>query len=561
MTSVASTQQLAPLPQIWGDVPQRNPNFTGRETLLADLHSALSSRQETAVLPQALHGMGGVGKSQMAIEYVHRHSADYDVVWWVPAEQESQIQASLTRLALRLHLDVGPDPATAVREALSTGASGYRSWLLVFDNAESPKNVQKYLPTGGAGQVLITSRDSDWARITRSVEVDVFTRDESTAFLRKRDPDLSDASAGRLADALGDLPLAIEQAATWQIATGMPVDEYLALLTDKRIELLDDVPSSGYPDSVAAAFELSLEKLQAVNPAARQLLQICSFFAPEPFSRDFFKGSSATITGELDVMLGDSFRLSRAIRDIQRYALARFDHGRNALQIHRLVQTVLIGRMAEDERIRMRLGAHTLLANNMPVSPSRPVDWPAYQALLPHVAASRAVESSDPRVQQLVDGVVRYLYHSGDHVGSQALAEEALKWCRENDGAAAQQTLRMAQWVGHLRWKNGQFAEARTLNLETLDLSRRTYGERDEGTTFARYLVSIDRRTEGDFIGSCDLDEQGMQAARNEFGVDDPVTLILAHSLGVSLRLNGEFARARAVDEDTLGRRETLFGP
>lgn len=564
MPSVAPTQTPAPLPRVWGDIPQRNWNFTGRDSLLEELHEKLSRTQQTAVLPQALHGMGGVGKSQVAIEYVHRHSAEYDLIWWIPAEQESQILTSLTQLALRLGLDVSPEANTAVpavREALSTGTTGYLNWLLIFDNAEAPQEVIKHFPTGGAGKILVTSRDLDWSRVTRSIDVDVFTRDESKTFLLGRNPDLTDGAADQLAEALGDLPLAIEQAAAWRAATGMPVADYLELLEQKRIEILEASPSPDYPDSVAAAFRLSLEKLKAVNPAALQMLQVCSFFAPEPIAREFFAGSPvAQITDELDAMLSDSFRLSRAIRDINRYALAKIDHQRNTLQIHRLVQAVLVGRMTNDERVVMRRGAHTLLANNRPNNPGRRADWRLYQALQPHVAVSRAVESADPRVQQLVKGVVQFLYYWGDHAGSEALAAEALEWWRKTSGPATQLTLEMASWLAYMRWKNGKFAAARELNGQALALYREHFGDRDEGTLNAMYAVTIDLRTSGDFARAQELDEQTLEAARSEFGEDDPATLKFAHSLGVSLRLNGHFERARKLDEDTHRRREIVLG-
>ncbi|MFI5897428.1 FxSxx-COOH system tetratricopeptide repeat protein [Actinoplanes sp. NPDC051513] len=564
MPPIAPPKVSESLPRVWGDIPQRNPNFTGRESLLQDVHEKLSQTQQTAVLPQALHGMGGVGKSQVAIEYVHRHSAEYDLIWWISAERESQILSSLTQLAQRLNLDVSPEANTAVpavREALSTGATGYHNWLLVFDNAEAPRDVQRHFPTGGAGKILVTSRDLDWSRITRSTEVDVFARNESKEFLSGRNPDLSDRDAEKLAEALGDLPLAIEQAAAWRTATGMSVAEYLKLLEQKRIEVLDASPSPDYPSSVAAAFALSVEKLMAVNPAAVQLLQICSFFAPEPISRDLFSGSPvAPITDDLDATLSDSFRVSRAIRDIQRYALAKIDHARNALQIHRLVQAVLIGRMSPDERIVMRRGAHTLLANNKPSNPGRRADWATYQALQPHVTVSRAVESTDQRVQQLVDGVVRFLYHWGDHSGSEALAEEALECWRAAGASAAPQTLQMAKWLGFMRWTNGKYLQARELNRQTLELYEGTFGDQDEGTIDSMYMVAIDLRTSGDFHAARDLDEKVLAAAKRELGEDDPATLRFAHSLGVSLRFTGEFSRAADLDVDTLKRRELVLG-
>ena len=138
---MSSLAQAAPdvlkLPQVWGNVPPRNPNFTGREGLLLDLRGQLEVQRETAVLPHALHGMGGVGKSQVAIEYVHRYRGDYDLIWWIPAEHPGQILTALTDLAHRLELDVSPEANSAVpavREALSTGRTSYHNWLLVFDN-------------------------------------------------------------------------------------------------------------------------------------------------------------------------------------------------------------------------------------------------------------------------------------------------------------------------------------------------------------------------------------------------------------------------------------------
>ncbi|GAA4945224.1 hypothetical protein GCM10025331_35550 [Actinoplanes utahensis] len=564
MPPVGTTPPLVRLPQVWGEIPQRNPNFTGREDLLRVIHDELNRSQETAVLPQALHGMGGVGKSQVAIEYVYRHSAEYDLIWWVPAEQEGQILASFTQLAQQLKLDVGPEVNTAVpavRDALSTGRTPYKNWLLVFDNAEAPQSVKKFFPTVGSGKILVTSRDRDWTRFTRSVEVDVFTREESRDFLLGRELGLDGEDAERLADALGDLPLAIEQAAAWRATTGMPIEEYLDLLEQKRIDVLETSPSPDYPDSVAAAFELSLEKLREKNPAALQLLQICSFFAPEPISRDLFAGSPvAPISEELDPVLSDRFRLSRAIRDIQKYALAKIDHARDALQIHRLVQAVLVGRMTDEERVHMRRGAHTLLANGNPNNPSRPEEWRRYQGLRPHVAVSRAVESADPRVQDLVFGIVQFLYYWGDHPGSEQLAEEAHGWWAKTRGAFHPETLRLAKWLGWMRWVNGDFAGAKQLNQRTLDLYQEHIGDRDEGTLDAMYMVSIDLRTAGEFVAARDLDERILTIARQEFGRDDPATLIFAHSLGVSLRLTGEFKRAAELDEDTHRRRQMILG-
>ncbi|MFE3939938.1 NB-ARC domain-containing protein, partial [Streptomyces goshikiensis] len=198
-------------PRVMGNVPPKNPNFTGRENLLAAVEEQLRSDETAAVLPHALHGMGGVGKSQLAIEYIYRHSHEYNVIWWIPAERENLILGALVDLARALDLDVGPQANTAVpavREALRTGRP-YENWLLVFDNAEDIETVRRYFPTGGPGKIIVTSRNRDWERVAAPLTVNVFERDESIALLQRRARDLSNDDADRLSDAIGELPLAI----------------------------------------------------------------------------------------------------------------------------------------------------------------------------------------------------------------------------------------------------------------------------------------------------------------------------------------------------------------
>lgn len=554
------------LPQVWGNVPPRNPNFTGRESLLRDLHDRLAVERETAVLPHAIHGMGGVGKSQVAIEYVHRHRGDYDLIWWIPAEHDGQILSALTALARRLGLEVrdigeANTAVPAVREALSTGSTPYQNWLLVFDNAEDLSEVRPHFPTGGAGKILVTSRNPEWAEVARSLEVNVFTRTESKIFLTKRTPELTEEEADRLAEALGDLPLAVEQAAAWRVATGMSVDQYLQLLEEKRIELLALGTSPNYELSVAAAWNVSLDKLEQVNLAALQLLQVCSFFAPEPISRELFAGSpSAPITDPLDETLRDPIKLARAIRDIQRYALAKFDHRNGTLQMHRLVQAVLSGRMDEERREVMRRGAHTLLANGDPNNPALPSYWARYQALGPHVTVSRAVMSHDPRVHQLVFNMLQFLFYWGDHEGGAALAKEVHEQRRADLSDDHEHTVAVAKWRAWILWVLGSFKEARQINERSLELSRAAFGENDEATLDAMTRVAVDLRTAGDFTGALKLDQEAVEKCRRELGEDDPATLRAAFHLGISLRHVGRFAEAWKLDSDTYRRQSAVIG-
>jgi len=550
-------------PPVWGNVPPRNRAFTGRVQLLEELHQRLQEGT-TAVIPEALQGMGGVGKSQLAVEYVYRHMHEYQIVWWIPSEQPQQIRQSLVELAGRLELNVSGGEAgaaiPAVIEALRVGEPD-KSWLLVFDNAETPDSVRDFFPTNGPGRILVTSRNAQWATAARPLEVDVFTRAESRQLLQLRTPDLDDATADRLAETLGDLPLAVEQAAVWLAETGMPADEYLRLFEQHAYELMAGDPPPDYPLSVAAAWNLSLERLQRDDPAALQLLQVCAFFAPEPISRRLLTGiRDAPVPPELALALSDPIRLGRAIRDVNRYALARINHSTNTIQMHRLIQRVLINQMPDELKVQLRTGAHTLLAHGDPVEPSSPEQWQRYGELLPHVLSSKAVLSGDRWVRQLVLNEIEYLYYWGDHEGSRDLARDAYETWSQADGVNNEHALRAAKLYGDVLRLLGHHRLAYELDQRTREAMAETMGAEHETTLEITSMVAWDLRVRGDFAGASELDSHAFETSRRIFGPNDVSTLTFAHRVALNLRLTGDFRKALELDRETHRRKVEELG-
>jgi hypothetical protein len=544
-------------------VPLRNANFTGREGLLRELGERLDASSPTAVLPEALHGMGGVGKTLVAVEYVYRHIADYDLVWWIPSDDPALIQSSFVELAEKMQLSImDPSPLVAVPavlEELRNPGADLR-WLLVFDNADQPEDLRQFLPQGN-GHIIVTSRNPRWSSVARAVEVDIFDRPESIELLQRRCPELTDDESLQLANVLGDLPLAIEQAGAWCAETGMPVSEYLTLFEQQRVDLLQDNAPIDYPVTVAAAWNVSLERLRRDSPQALQLVQLCSCFAPEPIRRSIFTDlRDSTVPAELADALQKPVSLGRAIREIKRYSLARVDHRNDTIQLHRIVQAVVQDQMSPAEQARMRHIAHLLLLKTDPNLPGIPQHWPVYSNLNPHVRVSRAVDCDDSAVRRLVVNQAVFLNAWGDYQGSYELAEEARRLWFEKFGEDNLDTLSAARRVATARRSMGDYMPAKTLDERTFALLRETVGDDHEETLVLSGLVSADLRAAGDFAGARRLNEDSHARARRVFGDDDPTTLFTAHNLAMSLRLTGDFTAARDLDELAWQGRREVFG-
>ncbi|MGC0374155.1 tetratricopeptide (TPR) repeat protein [Streptomyces sp. SAI-229] len=555
-------------PALLVNVPLRNTSFVGRQALLRAVEDQLGAQDTAAVLPHALHGLGGVGKSQLALEYIYTHQHDYKVICWIPAERDSLILAALAQLAAQLGVaPAGQDGAPAantavpaVLEALRTGTP-YANWLLVFDNAEDVDAVRQYFPTNGPGKVIVTSRNRAWERVATPLPVNVFDREESIELLQRRSPDLSEEDADRLAEALGDLPLAVEQAGAWRAVTGMLVDEYLDLLAQRSPEILELDPAPDYPVSVAAAWDISLERIKTNNPGARQLLDICASMAPEPIPRSMLRGSrGVNVTPEVDPLLRESIKLNRAVRDLSQFSLIKVDPRSDTLQMHRLLQTVLLAKLSRRERERMRDAAHQLLSAAKPGPYGSSLEWRAYQALLPHVLTSQAVTSTDTYVRELVFDTIWFLYYWGDHEGAADFARQAWSAWLAASGEEDFHVIRMTKSLGFLLRQIGQVPESIPLTEKALEVSRRIEVDTEDMIDSLCEMADA-RGYQGRFDEARELTEEATELARSLFGPDDPMTLRATHAWGVDLRLCGRFREALPLDRENAQQRELLFGP
>lgn len=212
--------------RIWNVPHLQNPAFSGRTDILAELREALTS----GAVKQVLWGMGGVGKSQIAIEYIYRHNADYSIFWWMGAEEPAALAAEFARLAGELDIpEKASTDQSVIVNAVKQHLGQLDGWLLVYDNAAAPEDIKNLLPMGGSGHVIITSRNPNWGGVAKTMKIKKFRHEESIGYLMERTQQDENKAASDLADELGDLPLALSEAASYMETTGTSMSEYLDL--------------------------------------------------------------------------------------------------------------------------------------------------------------------------------------------------------------------------------------------------------------------------------------------------------------------------------------------
>ena len=545
-------------PKIIGGVPPLNPNFVGREELLHELRSRLSGHGRSPVLPVTLQGLGGVGKTQLAAEYARRFQADYDLVWWIPSDDELSVRRSFVSLARRLALADSEDVTHTVNTVLDELRVGRPTpnWLLIYDGVGEPREIRGYLPSG-SGNVLITSRSRSWISQSTVIELDVFTIEESVAFLTHRWTEIGVEEARLLGEELGNLPLALDQAVAVHTETGMPLPTYLSLLRASPGQVLAD----NYEHSVARTFRLALDHLTEQSPAAAQLLEVCSFLSSHPIAVPMLvRGRSAPLPPDLSEALQDDVKMRRAVREIGRFALAQLDAKRDTIAIHKLVRALVRDGLGVQQRALTEHSAHQLLALANPGVPDNEATWTQHAQISPHVIPSGVLTSGDPHVRSVVVDQIRYLFVIGNYADSASLAEQAKMIWEEALGPGNEMTLVVDLYLGNALRELGQYERARAVNEVTLPLMRDVFGPDDEHTLRLANSLGADLRLLGAFREAIDVDQANLERYRAILGHDDPATLRSANNLAVDYRLLGDFHKAQKMDEDTLRRRSSILG-
>lgn len=550
--------ESAPVPRRsgWWQVPSRNLLFSGREEELCAIHAALTSGGRATV--QALHGMGGIGKTQLAIEYAHRFGNEYDIVCWIDAGHAALIGEQFAVLATDLGCAGPGEQLGQMRRAVLAELRQQHGCLLIFDNAESPGDVADWLP-GGGSHVLITSRAAGWQEFGVPVRIGVLGRDDSIAMLRGWVSGLGQGDAALVADELDGLPLALAQAAGFMASNGTSATDYVRMLATRTAEALRQRPPRSHPASLSAVTSIAFEQLRGHDPTAAELAVICAFLAPEPIPAGWFSSSADHLPHGLGACAADQLAWGQVVGRLTGSTLIRVEpHG---LQMHRLTQAIIRDYLPLAESARAREHAEMVLIGNDPGYPGIPGNWPGWARMLPHLLAiDPASSASGNRLRELGLNAAWYLNERGEAASSLALARRLLDSWRAQMGPDDIYVLWAANNAAEALRTLHRFTEARALDEDVLARRRRLLGNDHPRTLSSLGNLAYDLSGLGDYQAARAFDQEALDLRRQVLGDDNPATIASALNLARNLTLLGELHQARELGEATLTRAQRVLG-
>jgi tetratricopeptide (TPR) repeat protein/nucleoside phosphorylase len=353
--------------RVWNVPYSRNLVFTGREEILSRIHTLLHTGKAAAISqPQAITGLGGIGKTQIVLEYTYQHHQEYQFVLWTSADTHESLVSGYGAIAERLNLpERNEQDQSKTVQAVKHWFTTHTRWLLVLDNVEDLGLIDTFLPPLFGGHLLLTARAQATGTRAQRIEVDSMPEEVGALFLLRRaklvasdavlqDADPADEEEARaICVELGGLPLALDQAGAYIEETGCSLPDYLNLLNRRQKDLLErrGTASSDHPESVTITFSLAFEQIQQKNRAAIELLSLCSYLAPDLIPLELITQGVLHLGTALENISSDAFQLYQTLEILQMYSLVQLNRKNSTLSMHRLVQAVLRDTMNEQEQL------------------------------------------------------------------------------------------------------------------------------------------------------------------------------------------------------------------
>lgn len=579
----------APAPY-WNIPLPRNPFFTGREDVLDVLSTYLGTDQDAELLQSyAIHGLGGIGKTHLAVEYAYRHALEYVAVFWMLAESAETIIASFLAIAELLHL---PERQQADQQrvvaAVQHWLSTHGKWLLIWDNLEQVALLRRYFPVARSGVLLITTRALALGELAQCVEVLPMTQEDGSMLLLRRAkllpssmtsiaqqrvrsaaivPSSEYRVAQEVASLLGGLPLALDQAGAYIEASRCSVSDYLRLFQAAHLRLLDEREAHmDHPLSVMRTFSLAFEQLGQSNQEAADLLIVCSFLSSEAIPESFFLEGAAFLGDTFERLVADPFGFQEACKALLKYALIQRDAAAHTLTVHRLVQIVLQGQLAHSAwQIWMRR-VITAMIELFPSDEEMQADyWQTCECLLPHalvcVTLSERLEQGRVAQITLTNHIATYLSKRARYGEATALFERAWHLGERALGPEHPLVAETLYRLAELHRFEGNYGEAEALFQRALHIRERALGSSHLLVTDTLDNLGVVSYEQGKYEQAEMLLERALQVWESTLGSEHPKVARSLNNLGMCYWREGKYQQAQPVYQRALQIRERALGP
>jgi tetratricopeptide (TPR) repeat protein len=504
-TGTPTQQQQTAQPQpIWNVPYRRNPFFTGREGLLQRLYDCLTTTKVTALTqPQVISGLGGIGKTQIAVEYAYRHRDEYHDIIWVNAATRETIMSSFLELAETLKLpEKQEQDQSKVVAAMQRWFRAHNHWFLIFDNADDLTLAEAYLPASENGHLLLTTRQQSPGTLAEGIDIDTMDKDEGTLLILRRAkllaPDAplahakpEDRTQAELIVAVMDgLPLALDQAAAYIEETRCALTAFLQAYQDAQADLLRrrGRTSKEHPLPVATTWNLSFERVQQANPSAADLLDVCAFLAPDAIPEDMLIAGASELGPHLAALKDHPLQWNEAIATLLDFSLIRRTREQHSLSLHRLVQEVL--RMEMDEPTRKTWAERCVRAMNEAFPHVDFTTWSQCERYLVHAlqgaALIREYALQGQEATRLLHQTALYLHARAQYAQAEALYQDALRIEQKALPPEHPETASTMHELASLYQAQGRYSEAEPLFQRALAIFEKTLGSDHPTTRIAR---------------------------------------------------------------------------
>ncbi len=563
---------------IWNVPYRRNPFFTGREEILVHLYTVLRSSKAVALTQaQAISGLGGIGKTQIAVEYAYRYRDHYQAVFWVTASTRDVLSADFVMLAALLGLpEQHEQDQDIVLRAVKRWLTTHTHWLLILDNVDNPEMIVDFLPMHSSGDVLLTTRLQALGAVAQSIEVEKMGLDEGVMFLLRRtkviapgtslDQTMKEdlAQATEIVVALDGLPLALDQAGAYIEETRCGLPQYLNLYGTRRKELLlrrGRFPLD-HPDSVAATWSLSFQQVEQESLAAADLLRLLAFLDPEAIPEEIITLGAAELGSALGIVASDPLKLDKIIELLLRYSLIRRTPEAKSLSIHRLVQAVLKDGMDRDTQ---RLWAQrTVQAVNRAFPDVELKTWERCQRCLPHVYVCAAhmdeYKLAFPEAARLLNEAASYLVARAGYKQAEWLLQKALVIRQQVLEASHPDTARTLNDLGALYFNQGKYPEAEPLLQEALAIRQLVLGiEHPDVAQTLNNLASL-YRAQGAYVKAEPFYLRALHIRETTLGIDPPLIAQSYYGLAKLYQSQEKYQQAEVLCKQALHIQEQRLG-